>query len=87
MHIIDPWPGWQQSWQPVAILAKRAGCCRHMCSREEAEFWVDDRAFLAWSEGMGASVIANELKVDLRAAKAQLAMNAQTSLQTLLEKD
>ena len=30
---------------------------------EQQRLWRDDHAFLAWSEGAGASVIASQLKV------------------------
>ena len=38
---------------------------RNGASAADARSWSDDRAFLMWSEGMGAIIIANELRVSI----------------------
>lgn len=37
--------------------------CRGGQTEDEARAWSDNSAFLAWAEGSGAIIIANELKV------------------------
>ena len=53
--------------QEVHFGASRAQSVLNVCRSggKDAKAWSDDRAFLAWSENMGAIVIANELRVSL----------------------